>query len=177
MEIKVVTNLPDFKRQLVALGQRVEKRLVNRALRAAGRVFRDEAKRQAPVLKDLGNTRRAAGALRRGIYVGRSRSSSRKDAPAVFVGVRATPATKRRAAADPFYWRFLEAGWMPRGAGRRLKGGERFRKLQRDRSAKAGARRLEYPFLKPAFDTKRQQAVEAFSRSLTAGIEAESRKR
>lgn len=170
--IIIRTNLPAFKAQLAALGARLERRIVARGLNAAGRVLRESARRFAPVLKGQ-RKGRVAGALRRAIYVGRSKQS-KPGRPIVVVGVRASKAQQKRGV-DPFYWRFLEGGWLPRGPGRKLRGGVRSRALQRERAIKAGSRRVAYPFLAPAFRLSSGAALDAFERAVAQGIEAENR--
>lgn len=169
--VTVKVNIPDFKRQLQALGQRMEKNIVRRGIRAAGSVFVDEARRRAPVLREPRKDR-VAGALRRAI-----RSVSRRSPRGIVkqsVGVRATSA-QSKAGIDPFYWRFLEAGWVPRGPGQKFKGGVRRRKLERQRAIAAGARTVAYPFLKPAFDAAGRRALDAFNKAVADGIAKESK--
>jgi hypothetical protein len=173
--VKVTVNIPDFRRQLAALGSRVEGNIAVRGLRAAGRVFRDEVRLRAPVL-DRPTKGRTVGALKRSIYTGRSKLS-RKGKPVHFVGVRAMKATKRNAATDPFYWRWLEGGWMPRGRGQGLRGGNRSRALQRRRNLQSGGKRISYPFIAPAFKAKQRDALRAFNIAVDKGISEENRKR
>lgn len=177
--ITVRNNLPEFKRELVALGQRVERNITKNALRAAGRVFAAEAKRIAPVLNRAILTpkrTRIPGALRAAIRVASSRKS-RKLTPVQTVGVRASKAQTKRGA-DPYYWRFLEGGWIPRGPGQRFKGGKRRRAVERERALRSGATKItKYNFLKPAFDRKKQEALDAFIKSMSDGIVKENLKR
>jgi HK97 gp10 family phage protein len=168
--VTVKFNLPDFRRQLQEVGRRVERRVTVRAVGAAARVFRDDARRTAPVLKEP-RPGRVAGALRRAIYAGRSKFQKRGTVR-FFVGVRAAKKA-RKTARDPFYWRFLEGGWIPRGAGRALRGGNRSKALQRKRAISSGARKVAYPFLKPAFDRSQQRAVQAFSQTMEERLERE----
>jgi hypothetical protein len=86
------------------------------------------------------------------------------------VGVRASKAAKGRGA-DPFYWRFLEAGWTPRGRGQALKGGRNRKSLERSR-ARAGGRFVQYPFLEPAFKRSSSTALAAFERRFEADLSA-----
>lgn len=177
--ITVRTNLPEFKRELQALGQRIERQIVKSAIRAAGRVFVAEAKRVAPVLDRAILTRkktRIPGALRSAIRVASSRKS-RKNHPVQSVFVKAT-ARQTKRGVDPFYWRFLEAGWIPRGPGQRFKGGKRRRALERERALAAGATKItKYAFLRPAFYAKKDQALDAFVKSMNEGIAKENMRR
>lgn len=90
------------------------------------------------------------------------------------VGVRATN-VQTKSGIDPFYWRFLERGWVPRGPGQRFKGGPRRRKLERDRAIAAGAQEItKYRFLKPAFEAAGTRALDAFNKAVADGIAKEN---
>lgn len=171
--VTVKVNIPDFKRQLLALGQRMEKNIVRRGIRAAGSVFVDEARRRAPALREP-RKGRVAGALKRAI-----RSVSRRSPRGIVkqsVGVRAT-SVQSKSGIDPFYWRFLEGGWIPRGPGQRFKGGTRRRRLERERAIAAGAQEIiKYRFLKPAFEASGPRALDAFNKAVVDGISKEGKK-
>jgi hypothetical protein len=172
--VVVKTNIPDFRKQLAELGTRFERRVATRASRAAALVFRNIAREIAP---------ERTGELRRGIYVGRSRES-RPGKVVYFVSVRsfrrrtAVARLKRRRAGlvDPFYWRFQEGGWVPRGRGRGFRGGARRRTIERNRAIAAGARRVSNPFLAPAFSRGGSQALQAFNAEMERGIAEEARR-
>ena len=174
----VKTNIPDFRRQLAELGTRFERRITTRAVGAAARVFRGIAQSFAP---------KSTGLLESRIYVGRSRES-RPGKVVYFVGVRAR--TRGRLTAgqsldikragrrtDPFYWRFLEGGWIPRGRGRKFKGGTRRRALERERALKGGASRVSHPFLAPAFKFGETAALDRFIVVMEEGIAKEEARR
>lgn len=63
---------------------------------------------------------------------------------AYLVLVRKKRGKAKNTADDPFYWRFLEFG-----------------------TARMAAR----PFLRPAFESMKQESLDAFKRSLTAGVQ------
>lgn len=171
--VTVRMNIGDFRRELKALGTRMERRIAARATYAAGAVFRDAAKATAPVLARPVRGR-IRGALARSIYVGRERRSPRGTV-GYFVGVRAKRATRRSGLLDAFYWRFLEGGWIPRGPGQRFAGGERRRALGRSRALAGGATKLQFPFLAPAFRQRRSQALAAFDAKMEEGLRDEAR--
>ena len=164
--LAVKVNLPDFSRQLREVSARVERLGVAAGLRAAGRVFRDEARSLAPVLREP-DRRRIAGALRRSIVLWKTRSP--RGIVSYRVGVAAKRVVRGRTI-DPFYWRFLEDGWIPRGPGRKLRGGKRSTRLQRERLIAGGAQRSQYPFLAPAFARKGTAALAAFNERLTVAL-------
>ena len=157
--VKVTIDLPDFRRQLREVEKRFRNRAVSQGARDAARVFRDGARQAAPVLRTR-DPRRLPGVLRTAITVARSKKRER-GLIAVSVIVRAGKG-RRGTARDPFYWRFLEAGWIPRGPGRRAASTGRQRNAERD----AGRGRVAYPFLAPAFRSRQGAAVSAFNRGV-----------
>lgn len=169
MTVIVKVDLPDFRRQLAEVEKRMRMKITRAALRAAGNVFARVARQKAPRL-DQATKQRIPGALRRAIYVGRGRTG--RDRERFFVSVRGGKRYAAKGRGDPFYWKFLEAGWIPRGPGGKLKGGNRSKKLQRSRARAAGAREVRYPFFKPAFDEAGRQALAAFNERMVKGISA-----
>lgn len=73
--------------------------------------------------------------------------------------------------ADPFYWRFLEGGWIPRGPGNKFKGGERTRAILRARALAGGASRVNHPFLQPAFTFAENAALDTALEFMTRAID------
>ena len=170
--VTVKVDLVRFKRELREFGAKAERRVTTNAVRAAARVFVASAKDGAPVLRKL-DKRRVPGALARGIAFFRTRNAPRGTV-SYSVGVRASKAQKKRGA-DPFYWRFLEAGWIPRGRGQRLRGGTRRRALERRRLTAAGVGKVQYPFLAPAFKRSGSAALAAFTQRFNADFDALNR--
>lgn len=111
-----VSGLNDVNRELREMPAKLRKRALMNALRAAGRVFRDEARRLTPVaivpVRRKGLQIRTPGTVRRAISVRTSKQSRRRGDLGVFVNIR--PAKKGQRGAysptDPFYWRWLEFG-------------------------------------------------------------------
>jgi hypothetical protein len=185
-QVRVITSLPDFKRQLQSIAFDMQKRAVANAARAGTKVLKPIAIGKAPVLKPLNrkraqgpaafDRRRVRGALRSAIYAGVAYRRSKPGLIVSTVGVyrkdktrgKKTPKTTQGA----FYYYFLEAGWVPRGPGRRLRGGERTKRLERRRSS---SRQIKKPFLKPALDVGAGRAVEAFNASMQRSIDKYNR--
>lgn len=157
--VTIKTNLPQLKAHLARIGKEFEAKAVRQATYAAAAIFRREVQARAPVLKQA-TKQRVPGTLRRAIYIKRSRdrTSGREH---YFVGVR-QGAKAAKKGRDAFYWRFLETGWTPRGPGQRLKGGVRSRALQLSRSRAAGGKVVRYPFIAPAYNSSKEQALQAF---------------
>lgn len=160
--IKVKSNLPDFKRQLDAFKLDIQKNIVRNATRAAAKVFQRAVIAAAPVLRKA-RKGRVAGALRNSIYVKEDRRS--KAGTLHFI-----VSFKKSKGSDPFYGRFLEGGWLPRGPGKKLRGGTRFREVQRLRNEARGARRVRYQFIEPAAKQGAGAALQAFSEKMTEGL-------
>ena len=111
-----VSGVQDVKAELRALPPKLRRRALMNALRAAGRVFRDEARRltprlQVPVFR-RGVKVREPGTVRRALSVRTSKIVRRQGDLGVFVNVRPLKRGQRGAnnPADPFYWRWLEFG-------------------------------------------------------------------
>lgn len=108
-----VRGLPDLKAALQGLVPKLQRRALRNALAAAGRVVRDEARRQAPVLRNaLRAPYRTPGLLRKSIAVRTSKLARRAGAVGVFVNVRPAKRGARGAKnrLDPYYWRWVEFG-------------------------------------------------------------------
>lgn len=171
--ITIKFDIPDFKRQLQELGVRFERNAIRSGANAAGQVFRKAAIALAPELKTP-NKRRVRGVLKRSIYVARSRSQSGRGVETYSVSFK----KRKQGGGDPFYGRFLEAGWIPRGRGRKLRGGTRSKALQRARSLAHGARKItEYAFLLPAFKSAGAAALAAFNKKIEERIAKENAKK
>lgn len=164
MSVEFRTNLPDFKQQLNTLRFDFQEKAVKAAARAAGAEFRKSAKGFAPVLKSPVKGRNT-GELQKRIYSGIVRNKTAGTVTAI-VSVR-SGRKSQKGANDPFYWRFLEGGWIPRGPGKRLRGGTRTKRVARARSAH---QMIKLPFLAPAFNTVRGAALDAFYRRLGEAI-------
>jgi hypothetical protein len=157
------SNLPEFTRQLRQIKQEFRSKVVRSANVASGGVLRAAVKAQ---IGQGDSPRSRTGTLRASVYLKRSRRST-SGAERHYVGVRGRAVQRKRkgqsvSVGGAFYWRFLEGGWYPRGPGRGLRGGNRSRAAQRERSAAAGARFVKRPFIQPAFERARGTAVDAF---------------
>lgn len=107
----------DAVAQLQTLPDKLRKRAILNALRAGGRVFRDEARRltpvlQVPVRRKGGAVIRKPGTVRKAINVRTSKLARRGGDVGVFVNVRPAKGASKGAKSpnDPFYWRFQEFG-------------------------------------------------------------------
>jgi hypothetical protein len=143
-----VRGIPDLRAALLSIPDTLRKRVLLNALRAGARVVRDAARAAAPELASP-SPYRTKGLLRKSISVRTSKLARRSGDIGVFVNVRpakgakygwtsgvfgtnlgrqrfVTRASQRGAKSkvDPFYWRFINWGWRPRGNGAKIAGKE-----------------------------------------------------
>ena len=151
-----ITGLKELQEALKQLPREIQQRPLRSALAAGAKVILDEAKRLAP----QGET----GNLRKALYRYRSRSRSGIGQETYLVGVRkgkkdyVDSAKNRRLGrvgkkytveGEAFYWRFIEFG-----------------------TSKKGAR----PFLRPAFESKKMEAIDVFKKRMAIAIEKTAQK-
>ena len=150
-----VQGLPELHATLMKLPKELEKRVIMGALRSAGQVIRKEAMARAPILQEP-DPRRRAGTIRKNISVRRVKGKI-----AVYVGVfnasRKSIAAYKAAGGkkgsdnpdDPFYWAWVEFGTKKKGA---------------------------QPFLRPAFEAKKFEAIRNFEAYMKKRLDKEVRK-
>jgi hypothetical protein len=186
VDVRITTNLPDFKKQMERFGAKLEGEINKKAAFAATQVFKRAVIAGAPQLKKPTKARER-GVLRRAIYVYRQRKAQPGTA-AYTVSFRKGKSQqsvriKRKGVSsvvnrDAFYGRFLELGWIPRGPGRKLRGGRRSRELKRLRALQAGATKItRYRFLSPAFKRVESAALQAFTATMQREINKANRER
>lgn len=176
--VTIRTNLPDFKRQLQAFGYDMQRRIFRSGVAAAAAVFKRAVVQRAPVLRTK-HTKRVAGLLKRSIYTKRARDS-KNGLEHYFVGVRQGKRAQQRkgGSLDAFYWRVVELGHLIRRRRQALRGGRRSVALQRARLNASGAPRVRpYPYLAPAYQAVKGQALQAFNVRVQARIDKENAKR
>jgi HK97 gp10 family phage protein len=108
-----VHGIPDLKAALASIVPKLRKRALRNALAAGARLVRDEARKEAPVLKpDMKVPYRTRGLVKKSISVRTSKIARRSGDVGVFVNVRPAKAGQRGAKNpnDPFYARFVQWG-------------------------------------------------------------------
>jgi len=149
-----VEGLDALARALRELPDRVAKNGLRAAVYAGAKVVRDEAKLQAPVATfDLGPNQPPPGTLKRSVVLKQIPELSGKTKQTFFVTVRhgkkyRKQGKKGNLSQDAWYWRFVEFG-----------------------TVKMPAR----PFLRPAFDLKKNDALTAIKTRLAERIEQAAR--
>ena len=113
--------------------KQIRTKAVRAALRKAGQVISKEAKQAAPVLSAPTKTRKP-GTVKKAIAVRASKFARQAGNEGVFINVRPLRGSRQKTLGkagaknpnDPFYWRFQEMGWIPRGKSSRMVPGKRF---------------------------------------------------
>jgi HK97 gp10 family phage protein len=153
VELEHVSGLRELSAALQELPRRIARNVLRGAVAAAAAVIRDEARLRAPV--STGPVATGAplpGTLKRAIYQKWIRERSNDTQQTFFVGVRQGKRYRHLGkhgdrSQDAYYWRFIEFGTVKMAA---------------------------HPFLRPAFETKRHEAVTALTTYLEARIPDEA---
>lgn len=159
-------NLPDFKAGLDARGQKLAKRTVRKGVAAAARAMAKAIRPTVPV----GQSRKGhlAGTIRRAVYGGKTKLT--KGGAIGFVSIYKGKKYAKRNR-DAFYWPWVEAGHVARGPGKRLRGGDRNKKLQRDRIRSSGKGFVPgLFFFRAGFRASQGAALDAFSDALNRDL-------
>ena len=153
-----VTGLKELGQALENLGRKTKNKLGAKAMRKGGAIIRDQARANAPILKEK-VPHRKRGTLKKNIV---ARTKPQKDGSVrTIIFVRSLKNSKvlefkgktGKGGAynprDPFYWRFVEFG-----------------------TSKMPAK----PFMRPAFEQSKQQAAQTIINTLRDEIIAEAGK-
>jgi HK97 gp10 family phage protein len=148
METVSIAGLSDLEKKLEDFSDRVARNILSGAIRAGAVVIQDEAKRIAPVAKEK-HYQWKNGKKRVVVIPGNTRKN---------IKVRRAPAKSKTQPVEywcyvgqkAWYWKFLEFG-----------------------TAKMAAR----PFMRPAFEAKKKEALDRIKEYLAARIEKEAAKR
>ena len=149
-----IDGLADLERALRELPDRVAKNGLRASVYAGAKVIRDEARQRAPkAAQALGPNQPPPGTLKRSVIMKHVPELSGQTRQTFFVLVRhgkkyRKQGKKGNLSQDAWYWRFVEFG-----------------------TRKMRAR----PFLRPALEAKRREAVQAMKERLADRIEREAK--
>ncbi|NBU45443.1 MAG: HK97 gp10 family phage protein [Betaproteobacteria bacterium] len=149
-----IEGLAELNRALRELPQRIANRGLRTAVYAGAKVIRDEARHRAPkAAQSLGTKQPSAGTLKRSVIMKHIRELSGGGRQTFYVLVRQGKKYRNQGkrgnlSQDAWYWRFVEFG-----------------------TVKMSAR----PFLRPAFDMKKNDALTAIKTRLAERIEQAAR--
>jgi HK97 gp10 family phage protein len=149
-----IEGLKALDRALRELPDRIANRGLRASVYAAAKIVRDEARVRAPkAAQSLGANQPPPGTLRRSVILKHIRELSGNGRQTYYVLVRhgkkyRKQGKKGNLSQDAWYWRFVEFG-----------------------TRKMAAR----PFLRPALESKRREAVNALKKRLTERIDIEAK--
>lgn len=170
-----IYGIPEFSARLRALSADMQRKVVRAGALAAATDFRNAAKANAPQSRVSRGRGHTPGQLKRAIVAGRAKNRSKPGIEAYTVVVRAGKA-RRKNQSSAFYWRWVEAGHLVRGPGKKLQGGDKSRALQRQRLQASGAKYVPpNAFLLRAFRARQGQAVAAFNKRIEVRIQKATR--
>lgn len=142
-----VDGLRELERKLLALPDKVNRQVLRKAVSDGAAVVRDEMRLRAPIYTGpVSQGHPPPGTLKKAIYMAHARTSH-LGYEAFVVGVRHGK-SQQKFNRDAFYFRFVEFGTKFMAA---------------------------KPFMRPAFDVKKEAALEAIKTSLADGISTASR--
>lgn len=173
---EIIGGLSELKANFAKLGDAMERRVARAMVASGGAVLKREAKalaqgygfkRTGALLKNIvikRETAAPAGTAQYNLGVRHGRNLTKKQkTEGKSLKIRGGRVSVKYKD-DPFYWRFLEFGWIPRAPGKALKGGARKKAAARKESAskKIAGR----SFIEKALSNKRQQAIDAMGERL-----------
>lgn len=181
-EYRHLSGLAEVKKAMRELAPKLQRRYMRPAIADGARVIRNEARILAPVsdgMKPAGRPR--AGTLRRNIILKYIPEASRGSRVTYYVTVKRGKrfqAMKRRRGGkevilneDAYYWFWVEFGHLARGPGQKVAGGRRRAGRERERLKAGGARFIPpRPYMRPAFENKKGEAIAAIRDRLVIGL-------
>jgi len=173
-DVITVSGLQETQKALYAYSQQMGDRVVRMALRQGANHVLKGIRDRVPVKTGL--------LKRRGFRVANSRVHNGRRAGAL-LGIYIS---LRKGKGDPFYGRFQNDGWVPRGFKSNgvdvfresaLKGGNSRKALQRDADVANGKKRVPGKgFVQRAFEDRKEAAVQMIIQSAEAGAESVKRR-
>lgn len=147
--IKYIAGLDQLAKALRELPPAIERKRLAKPVSDGAALIRDEARRLAPVAEEVGAGHPPPGTLKKAILVAHVRGPALTATYVVWVrhGKKFQHVGKSGANKDAFYWTFVEFG-----------------------TSKMAAE----PFMRPAFETRKNQALDVIIDGLRYGVDAEA---
>ncbi len=172
--MELIAKLQGFREladALKELPQNISKNVLRSAVSAGAAEVRVEAKKNALAMK-------RTGTLARAIYQKQIRELSGPDKQTFFVGARSgklyQKVGKKGVNKDAYYARWVELGHFTRAPGGRLRHTNRGERNNATLAAAVQTGHVHWvpahPFLRPAFDVKKDRAVEAIGQKIAARL-------
>jgi HK97 gp10 family phage protein len=165
-----IPELQAFLSELQELPMKVQQRLLKGAVATAASVVRKEAVLQAPIAPEVEGRQMPVGTLKKSIYQTRLPEKCTATLEVWKVDVRTGKRTTKKGNAlpDAYYAGFVEYGHyarQPKAVGSR--------KARRAKAEAGGVRWVAAkPFMRPAFEKKKNEAVRAMEQYLRENIPA-----
>lgn len=152
-EIVQIVGLKELQLRMTRLPQELQRKELKDALFSGAKLIRDEAQQRAP----LGTNKydKHKGLLRQSIGMKLARTVHDAEVDVYVKGGK----------KSAYYWRFIEFGHLTRTSKARS------RSQRRAAQGVAGSV-APRPFLRPAFESQKVNALERFKQTLSAGIDA-----
>lgn len=174
-EIEHITGLSELKRALQQLPKNIGKNVLRGSVNAGAVIIRDDAKLRAPVMQEATTAGQPPGTLRRAIIVKQIKEKSGPEQQMFYVTVRQgkkyrAQGKKGKKSQDAFYARWIEFGHFYAPPKPKASSWAQHRQLSRSKWVAAK------PFLRPAFEAKKHDAVEVIKAYLVKRIPQEAEK-
>lgn len=178
-EFQHVEGLRELQYALNQLGPKIARNVLSRSVAEGARLIRDEAKIRAPVSTGpVSDGHPPPGTLKRSIVIKRAFSDATQAIYVVAVrhGKDSRAVGKKKRNMDAYYWRFVEFGHRIGNAAT----GTLARLASRHRGARRGGAAIGFvqaqPFMRPAWESKKEAALDQIKADLAQGVEDEARK-
>lgn len=177
-----VQGLSELKERLQALPKNISRNVLRGSVAAGAAVIRDEARAQAPAYTgEVSAGHPPPGTLKRSIIIKQIREKSGPQLQTFYVAVRrgkkyGKQGKKGNLSQDAFYASWVEFGhWVNTG---KALGGGRLRDLKRQVAIAGGMSKFvpARPFMRPAFESKKEAALQAIKAYLEKRIPIEAAK-
>lgn len=174
-----VKGLQDVQKALYSYSQKLGDFVVYKALRAGANIVKRRVVKLAPIYEGKELPRVKKGTLRRGFRVSKSKIHSGKmsgDMIGIFLTLK--KGGGRKDLNDPFYGRWQELGWNPRGAKTASRAAIKaaFGSRTGRKSAPSNGNVKGLFFIQRAFDETSQAAADIIVKDAEAGAEVLARK-
>lgn len=188
--LQFVKGLDELKKAFNELPKVIGKRVIRGAARVGSQIIRDRAIVLAPTLQEMDhhNPPRIKGMMRAALYEKAVGELSNDLVQTFIVGVRSGPRGRKYAVqtstgwalVEAFYWKWIEFGhyYMPPRETNATTGKKVNQKWHRNNSKATGTAVWikEQPFLRPAFNEMKDEAVTAMVNYMAERIPKEARK-
>ena len=181
-ELQNIDGLKELQASLQRLPENIAKNVLRGAVNAGAAVIRDEAKLKSPVMHEAIPSHQPPGTLKRAIIVKQIPEKSGPTQQTFFVTVRKGKklqgqGKKGNKSQDAYYASWVEFGHWMNTTGKALSGG-RNRDAKRTAAIAAGHNKFvpAYPFMRPAYEAKKFDAVSAIKAYLEKRIPVEVEK-